>query len=100
MILFSPVCHLHYFALAVPLVMGLVALDWRRNGSSTLSGTTSACLLAFAMAITLPTIPGMYWPRELGLAMYGALFLWFAALFPLSGYPKFQPFSHSSPNHG
>lgn len=85
MILFSPVCHLHYFALSVPLLMGLVAVDWMRTASSSVSGTTRACLIGYGMAITLPSIPGMYWPRELGLAMYGSFFIWLAGLVMLRG---------------
>ncbi len=30
MLLLSPVCHTHYFALLVPLVMGILALSWDR----------------------------------------------------------------------
>lgn len=74
--LFSPVCHLHYFALSLPLIMGLIATDWTRTGSASLSHGTIACLVFHGVAITLPSIPGMYWPRELGLAMLGGLTLW------------------------
>ena len=28
MILISPVCHLHYFCLSIPILMGLIAATW------------------------------------------------------------------------
>ena len=40
MLLLSPVCHTHYFALAVPLLMGLLALSWDRQGGA--SGSAMA----------------------------------------------------------
>ena len=31
MLLSSPVCHIHYFTLAVPLVMGLMVASWEKQ---------------------------------------------------------------------
>jgi hypothetical protein len=74
MLLLSPVCHLHYFSLSVPLVMGLIAAPGRshRVGLWLLLGANVA-------ANALPRFPGLEVLRDLGLAMYAALALWAAA---------------------
>ncbi len=36
MLILSPVCHLHYFCLAVPLVMALIKWQWDANGTTRL----------------------------------------------------------------
>jgi hypothetical protein len=78
MLLLSPVCHLHYFSLSVPLVLGLVAasgLPRRRSGR--LRGVALGALLAVnVVANALPRVPGLEALRQLGLAGYAALLLW------------------------
>ncbi|MBI1914963.1 MAG: DUF2029 domain-containing protein [Planctomycetes bacterium] len=77
MILTSPVCHLHYFALAVPLVMGLVV---ERVQASVLPGWRLTLLMgAYFAGTALPSLPGMRLLRDGGLAMYAALLLWAVA---------------------
>lgn len=80
MVLASPVCHNHYFCLAVPLVMTLVWKIWQRTPY--LYGTRGwQCLLvSFCLANVLPLFPALQILRDLGLAMYAALALWAAAL--------------------
>jgi len=76
MILLSPVCHLHYFCLAVPLVMALLSVAW--EGRSTLlpgKGLTLV-LLVLVIANTLPNFPAFQRLRDDGLAAYAALLLW------------------------
>ncbi len=76
MILVSPVCHLHYFCLAVPLVMGLLNKAW--EGKSTLFPGKGLILLFLVLVIanTLPHFPAFQRLRDDGLAAYAALLLW------------------------
>lgn len=80
MILLSPVCHLHYFALALPLVMGLVAAAWEESGTEPLSAGWRALLAWNVAGNGLPHLPGLQLLKDLGLAMYTALLLWVAGL--------------------
>jgi hypothetical protein len=84
MIVCSPVCHTHYFALCVPLVMGLIALRWEEepDGLPTSGvlglGLGWGLLVLFALQIvghSLPQIP-IQIARDNGLALYTALLLW------------------------
>jgi hypothetical protein len=76
MALASPVCHLHYLALAVPLVMGALAASWERAGTDRLGpGLLLVGVLNLA-ANVLPNLPGMQAVRDGGLATAGALLLW------------------------
>src|SRR5207248_3937850 len=83
MILTSPVCHLHYFALAVPLVMGLVV---QHVHASVLPGWRLTLLMgAYLAGTALPSLPGMRLLRDGGLAMYAALLLWVVACLTARG---------------
>lgn len=74
MVLTSPVCHLHYFALAMPLVMGLLAAWGSHSGYPS---WRLACLLVVnAAANGLPMLPGRDVLRDVCLAMYAAVLLW------------------------
>jgi hypothetical protein len=76
MLLYSPVCHLHYFSLLVPLVMGLLDCRWKGQANPRLG---KGLLLLFAANVVgnmLPNLPGMELVRDLGLAMYASLALW------------------------
>jgi hypothetical protein len=75
MLLMSPVCHLHYFCLSVPLVMVLIALRWQQTDRMR---WLPVLLVANVVANTLPHFPGLEPVRDLGMAMYAALALWFA----------------------
>ncbi len=92
MLLASPVCHLHYFCLAVPLLMVLVALG---RGQGLSPGRGLLLLLAvYAVALLLPSLPGMQVTRDQGSALAGALLVWVAALQagrPFSGALSFAP---------
>jgi hypothetical protein len=84
MILISPVCHLHYFCLALPLVMGLMALAWDRQANGTAAPgvrTALAALLILNGVINLlPHLPGLELLRDTGAATYMALVLWLTAV--------------------
>jgi len=75
----SPVCHTHYFALSLPLVMALVAREWDRAGTMKLSPGLWALLAVQAAGNTLPLIAGLEVFKDAGLALYAALALWATA---------------------
>ena len=80
MILLCPVCHLHYFSFALPLVMAFLAAAWEKSATPRL-GIGLALLLGANMVMNfLPHVPGLEIVRDLGLAMYAALMLWVTAL--------------------
>ncbi len=80
MILLSPVCHLHYFCLAVPLLMGLLAARWESGGAITLGRGLAVLFLFNVFANALPQFPGQELVRDAGLAMYATLLLWVVGL--------------------
>ena len=69
-VLVSPICHLHYFCYAMPLVVGLV------SRSSRLGVGMFVIFSLFLLCNILPHLPGMWFFRDLGLAMYGTLLVW------------------------
>jgi alpha-1,2-mannosyltransferase len=80
MILLSPVCHLHYFCLSLPLVMGLLAAVWEENRSRLARGGVSAVLVSYAVANTVPHFQTFQFLRDCGLATYAALLLWLTGM--------------------
>jgi hypothetical protein len=80
MALTSPVCHLHYLALAVPLVMGTLAASWERAGTDRVGPGLLTVGVLNLLANVLPNLPGMQAVRDGGLATAGALLLWGAGL--------------------
>jgi hypothetical protein len=83
MILVSPICHLHYFSLSLPLVMGLFAAawsSWNEAGRARIAWEALRLLLGINLvANILPRLPGLEVLRDVGLAAYAALLLWAAA---------------------
>jgi hypothetical protein len=81
MLLLCPVCHLHYFCLGLPLVMGLLASFWERRPAPQLSRPLAGLLAANIVLMILPNLPGLgMLLRERGFALYSALLLWAAAV--------------------
>jgi hypothetical protein len=80
MLLVSPVCHLHYFCLALPLVMALLAWDWERRGSMRPSAGLILLLAGNFVANGLTHLPGMDLARDLGVAAHATLVLWLVAV--------------------
>jgi hypothetical protein len=79
MLLLSPVCHLHYFCLSVPLIMAWMAAHWEEVPPMQV-GWAVLTLLGFnVIANTLPNLPRMEWSRDGGLATLAALVLWTVA---------------------
>jgi len=83
MVLISPVCHLAYFVLEMPLIMAVVDTAWipASRGKARL---LTALFVGVFVAHTLPHIPGLEILRDLGLAMYAALLWWAVAWFMVS----------------
>jgi hypothetical protein len=82
MLLMSPVCHTHYFALALPAVMGLLARAWEADPRTIGLKPGLAALFAFVVVgNVLPLMPYGWseFLKNAGLAMYAALALWLAA---------------------
>ena len=80
MLFISPVCHLHYYSLALPLVTALMAERWRQHDGLSLGPWLLGLLAVFAVANLLPQLPNMTLLRDCGAAMYGALVVWAAAI--------------------
>jgi hypothetical protein len=80
MLLISPVCHLHYFSLALPLVMALLAERWQRREGLSPGWGLLALLGTFTIANLLPNLPNMNLLRDCGSAMYGSLALWLTGI--------------------
>jgi hypothetical protein len=80
MLLISPVCHLHYFSLALPLVMALLAGRWQEQERLALGTWLLGLLLLNGIVNLLPQLPDMTILRDCGSAMYGTLFVWLAGI--------------------
>jgi hypothetical protein len=81
MLLVSPICHLHYFCLCIPAIMGMLAASWSADIPSR-SGLVLA-IGSFALAMVPPNLPGFEMLRDVGLATSGALVLWMVACLSL-----------------
>jgi hypothetical protein len=99
MLLLSPVCHLHYFCLAVPLIGGLIAARWEQTGVPLLGLALSLLLGTFVVANTLPHFPVFQVLRDAGLAMYGSLALWCAGVVVLWRRGKLRQVATTFPDH-
>jgi heme A synthase len=75
----SPVCHVHYFVLSLPLVMALLAREWDRAGQMRLSPALCVLLLVQLVGNALPLIAGLELVKDAGLSLYTALALWATA---------------------
>lgn len=84
MLLLSPVCHLHYFSLALPLVTALMADRWQQRPGLSLDAWLLVVLGLNAVANLLPQLPDMALLRDCGGAMYGNLLVWVAGVVVLA----------------
>ncbi len=81
MLFSSPISHMHYQTLCLPLVMGLLAL-YPPRGS--LTRLWLALAGVFIAAHVLPHLPALTALRDFGLAMYAALLMWLLAVAALA----------------
>jgi alpha-1,2-mannosyltransferase len=75
MLLASPVCHLHYFAMAMPLVAVLL-VSGERDLMGDIGGRFAWLLGIYLVLNSLPLLPGLEIFRDLGMGTYAALALW------------------------
>jgi hypothetical protein len=80
MILLSPVCHLHYFCLLLPLVCGLLTAGRLIGASGWLRYVTTLAIAVNCVASALPHFPGLEVLRDIGLVSYTALLLWLVGM--------------------
>jgi alpha-1,2-mannosyltransferase len=80
MLLLCPVCHLHYFSMALPLVLAFLAIAWERTLSPRYDWRLVLLLGINILANTLPNLQGLEMFRDLGIATYMALLLWGVAV--------------------
>ncbi len=82
--LLSPVCHMHYFCLAVPLVMGLLWHAWHRPGVgpavSRIGPGFAVLLVANLVGNLLPRVSGLELLRDLGLVTWVSMLFWVAGM--------------------
>jgi alpha-1,2-mannosyltransferase len=97
MILLCPICHLHYFTFAVPLIMALVVQRWE-NQTIIFPGLALTSLFSvFFIANALPQFDEFPELRDFGLAMYAGLLLMGAALWQASRGHKPAPVIEALP---
>ena len=83
----SPVCHIHYFIFAMPLVMGLLAAMWERTPFPRVE---PAYVLLFGANIVLNVVsalPGFQSWKDYGVTLGATLLLWGAGIFELTRTP-------------
>jgi alpha-1,2-mannosyltransferase len=79
MLLLTPVSHMHYYAMAWPLVAGLWYLSLsQRPGQILADRLTCVALLAWCILTSLPLFPGdtLLFLRDAGLATFATVGLW------------------------
>ncbi len=80
----SPVCHVHYFIFAIPLVMALLADAWERHPFPWIGpGYLALFSLSIAADLTVSLPFTNYWLRDFGVPLYATLALWVAGLIAL-----------------
>lgn len=84
MLLISPVCHLHYYSLLLPLVTALAANRWQGRERASLGPWLWGLFLASAVGNLLPQLPEANLYRDCGSAMYASLLLWLTGVAVLS----------------
>ena len=83
MLLLSPVCHRHYFALCIPLVAGILADTWERRPYPYVGWGTWLFLTLYAAANAVTLFPNTEPLMDMGAGMYATLALWLVALWRL-----------------
>jgi hypothetical protein len=96
MVLLCPVCHLHYFALALPLVAALMVARWRPGDGVALGAGLAVLLALFVVANIVPHLPHAEALRDGGLATFAALLLWLTGVVVLFRRSRRRPHAAAS----
>src|SRR5262249_11266975 len=80
MLLLSPVCHLHYFCLSLPLAMGTLAAAWQGEQGTWARLGLPTFFVIHGIAHALPHFPAFQLLRDCGLATYATLLLWLVGM--------------------
>lgn len=75
-----PTCKPHYYALALPLVTGLVAVAWERRGMPRTGFRLNLLFWGFAVVMAVEQLPGLKFLRDFGVLPLATLALWVAAV--------------------
>ncbi len=75
MVLASPINHHHYFCLAIPLWLGIVAVEMQRTNSTGFGRGMIALIAIQTIASILPKLPGLEKLRDAGVTMQGGAML-------------------------
>jgi hypothetical protein len=78
MVLTSPVCHTHYFMMAIPMVAGLLVCRWesRRWTGEPLGVAWVALIAAQIVGTAIPLLPNLDVLKDVGLMTYVVAGLW------------------------
>ena len=79
MVLASPVGHLHYFVMALPLVAVLL-VSGEPDPAGHFGGRFAWLLGVYLVLNSLPLLPGLEILHDLGMGTYAGLALWFAGI--------------------
>jgi hypothetical protein len=79
MLFISPVCHLHYFCLTLPIALALVANSQLKNDGKMGGFLKELFAITFTFSL-LPSIPGLEPLRDFGMSGLSGLILWASAL--------------------
>jgi hypothetical protein len=76
MVALNPVCHTHYFSMALPLVMGLLAAERERRGTAAPGRLLLAALALSTAGNALPLMSSLEVLKDTGLALYSEMLVW------------------------
>jgi alpha-1,2-mannosyltransferase len=83
----SPMCHIHYFIFAMPLVMGLLAAMWERTPFPRFEAGYALLFGANMVLNILSALPGFQSWKDYGVTLFATLLLWAVGIFELTRTP-------------
>jgi 4-hydroxybenzoate polyprenyltransferase len=86
----SPMCHIHYFIFAMPLVIGLLAAMWERTPFPQVERGYMLLFGANIALNALSALPGFQSWKDFGVTLGAALLLWGAGIHELVRTPAPQ----------
>lgn len=75
-----PTCKPHYYALALPLVTGLIAVAWERRGEPRNGLRLNLVFWGYAVVMAVEQLPGLKFLRDFGVLPLATLALWAVAV--------------------